>query len=58
MSGLLLLVTDPADESKRKKRIQGWSCLNWLDGKLIIVSLHIHFNKLLMPLSLVCCFTN
>ena len=38
--------TGPADESKRTKRIQGWSCLNWLGGILIIVSLHIHLNKL------------
>ena len=42
--------TGPADESKRTKRIQGWSRLNWLGGILIIVSWHIHFNKLLMPL--------
>ena len=48
----------PADESKRTKRIQGWSRLNWLDGILIIVSWHIHFNKLLMPLTPVCCFAN
>ena len=50
--------TGPADESKRTKRIQGWSRLNWLDGVLIIVSWHIHFNKLLMPLTPVCCFAN
>ena len=37
--------TDPADESKRTKRIQGLSCLNWLGGVLIIVSWHIHCNK-------------
>ena len=43
----------PADESKRTKRVQGWSRLNWLGGILIIVSLHIHFNKLLMPFSFV-----
>ena len=43
--------TGPADESKRMKRVQGWSRLNWLSGILIIVSWHIHFNKLLMPLS-------
>ena len=42
--------TGPADESKRTKRVQGWSRLNWLGGILIIVSWHIHFNKLLMPL--------
>ena len=30
----------------------------WLGGILIFVSLHIYFNKLLMPLLLVCCFTN
>ena len=48
----------PADVSKRTKRIQGWSRLNWLDGILIIVSWHIHFNKLLMPLTPVCCFAN
>ena len=48
----------PADESKRMKRIQGWSLLNWLGGILIIVSWHIHFNKLLMSLTLVCCFAN
>ena len=41
--------TSPADESKRTKRVQGWSRLNWLGGVLIIVSWHIHFNKLLMP---------
>ena len=50
--------TGPADESKRTKHIQGWSRLNWLDGILIIVSWHIHFNKLLMPLTPVCCFAN
>ena len=37
--------TGPADESKRTKRVQGWSRLNWLGGILIIVSWHIHFNK-------------
>ena len=46
--------TGPADESKRTKRVQGWSRLNWLGGILIIVSWHIHFNKLLMPLTPVC----
>ena len=50
--------TGPADESKRTKRIQGWSRLNWLDGILIIVSWHIYFNKLLMPFMPVCCFAN
>ena len=35
--------TGPADESKRTKRVQGWSRLNWLGGILIIVSWHIHF---------------
>ena len=50
--------TGPADESKRMKRIQGWSRLNWLGGILIIVSWCIHFNKLLMPLLPVCCFAN
>ena len=45
--------TGPADESKRAKRVQGWSRLNWLGGILIIVSLHIHFNKSLMLFSLV-----
>ena len=50
--------TGPADESKRTKRVQGWSRLNWLGGILIIVSWHIHFNQLLMPLSPVCCFVN
>ena len=45
--------TGPADESKRAKFIQGWSCLNWLGGILVIVSLHIHFNKLLLRFSLV-----
>ena len=59
MSGLLLLDgTGPADESKRTKRVQGWSRLNWLGGILIIVSWHIHSNKLLMPLTPVCCFVN
>ena len=58
MSGLLLLATGPADDSKRTKRVQGWSRLNWLGGILIIVSWHIHFNKLLMPLTPVCCFVN
>ena len=48
--------TGPADESKRTKRVQGWSRLNWLGGILIIVSWHIHFNKLLMPVTPVCCF--
>ena len=50
--------TGPADESRRTKRVQGWSRLNWLGGILIIVSWHIHFNKLFMPLSPVCCFAN
>ena len=50
--------TGPADESKRTKRIQGWSRLNWLGGILIIVSWHIHFSKLLMPLTPICCFAN
>ena len=49
-------VTGPADESNRTKRVQGWSRLNWSGGILIIVSCHIHFNKLLMPLTPVCCF--
>ena len=48
--------TGPADESKRTKRVQGWSRLNWLGGLLIIVSWHIHFNKLSMPLTPVCFF--
>ena len=48
----------PADESKRTKRVQGWSRLNWLSGILIIVSWHIHFNKLLMPLTPVCSFVD
>ena len=43
--------TNPADESKRTKRVQGWSRLNWLGGILIIVSWDIYFNKLLMPLT-------
>ena len=46
----------PADESKRTKHVQGWSHQNWLGGILIIISLHIQFNKLLMPLLLVCCY--
>ena len=50
--------TGPADESKRTKRVQGCSRLNWLSCMLIIVSWHIHFNKLLMPLTPVCCFAN
>ena len=50
--------TGLADESKRTKRVQGWSRLNWLGGILIIVSWHIDFNKLLMPLTPVCCFAN
>ena len=50
--------TGLADESKRTKRVQGWSRLNWLGGILIIVSWHIPFNKLLMPLTPVCCFAN
>ena len=50
--------TGPADESNRTKRVQGWSRLNWLGGILIIVSWHIHFNKLSMPLTPVCCFAN
>ena len=33
--------TGPADESKKTKRIQGWSRQNWLGGILIIVSLYI-----------------
>ena len=34
MSGLLFACdgTGPADESKRTKRVQGWSRLNWLGG--------------------------
>ena len=39
--------TGPADEFKRTKRVQGWSRLNWLGG-ILIVSLHIYFNKLLI----------
>ena len=50
--------TGPTDESKGTKRVQGWPRLNWLGGILIIVSWHIHFNKLLMPLMPVCCFAN
>ena len=50
--------TGPADESKRTKRVQRWSRLNWLDGILIIVSWYIPLNKLLMPLTPVCCFVN
>ena len=50
--------TAPADESKRTERVQGWSRLNWLGGILIIVSWHIQFNKLLMPLTPVCCLVN
>ena len=38
--------TGPADESKRAKRVQGWSRLNRLGGILIIVSWYIRFNKL------------
>ena len=34
--------TGPVDESKRTKRVQGWSRLNWLGGILIIVFWHIH----------------
>ena len=30
----------------------------WLGGILIIAFWHIHFNKLLMPLTPVCCFAN
>ena len=41
--------TGPADESEGTKRVQVWSRLNWLGGILIIVSLHIHFYKLLKP---------
>ena len=48
----------PADESKRTKHVQEWSRLNWLSGILIIISWHIHFYKLLMPLTPVCCFVN
>ena len=50
--------TGLADESKRTKRVQGWARLNWLGGILITVSWYIHFNKLLMPLTPVCCFAN
>ena len=35
--------TGPADESKRTKRVQGWSRRNWLGGILVIVSLHTQF---------------
>ena len=31
----------PTDESKRTKRVQGWSRQNWLSGILIVVSLCI-----------------
>ena len=60
MSGLFLLVTGRAllMSPKRTKRVQGWSRLNWLGGILIIVFWHIHFNKLLMPLTPVCCFAD
>ena len=50
--------TGPADQSKRTKRVQGWSRLNWLSGIPIIVCWHIHLNKLLMSLTPVCCFAN
>ena len=50
--------TGPADESKRTKRVQEWSHLNWLGGIIIIISWHIYFNKLLMFLTPVCCFAN
>ena len=50
--------TGPADESKRTKRIQGWSCLNWLGGMLIIVSLRIHFNKVVNAPFSRSCFVN
>ena len=43
--------------SIQAKRVQGWSRLNWLDV-ILIVSWHIYINKLLIPLSLVSCFTN
>ena len=59
MSGLLLRVTGRALLMSPKGRsVLVWSRLNWLGGILIIVFLHIHFNKLLMSISLVCCFTN
>ena len=47
MSGLFLLVTGPADESKRMKRVQGWSRLNWLGGIFIVNALFAR-----------CCFVN
>ena len=50
--------TGPANESKKTKRVQGWSRQNWMGGKLIVVFLHIHLKKLLMPVSLVCCVMN
>ena len=31
----------PAGESKRAKRVEGWSRQNWLSGILIVVSLYI-----------------
>ena len=49
--------TSPADESKRTKHVLGWSRLNWLSG-ILIVSWHIHFYKLLMLLTPICCFAN
>ena len=35
-----MLVTGPSDDSKRTKRLQGWSHQNWLGGILIIVSFY------------------
>ena len=55
MSGLLLLVTVRAllMSPKGRNASRDSLVLNWLGGIIIIVSLHINFNKLLMPFSLV-----
>ena len=60
MSGLLLLVTGRAllMSPKGRNASREWTRLNWLGDILIIVSWHIHFNKLLMLLPPVCCFAN
>ena len=48
----------PPNQFRRDHGLVLLSRLNWLGGILIIVSWHIHFNKLLMPLTPVCCFAN
>ena len=59
MSGLLLLATGRAmlmSPEERNASRDGLVQTGWV--VLIVVSWHIHFNKLLMPLTPICCFAN